>query len=80
MVDKAKAPANPASVVAATGKTVAMPYKDMASAVKDKFKKLGGEERAFSFLTKGFKAAAWRKRTDAAAKAREAAEADEDGV
>lgn len=59
---------------AAKPKPVSFPYKTLEAATKDKFKRLGGPEKAFAYLVKGYKASAWRKRTELAAKAREAAE------
>jgi hypothetical protein len=53
---------------------VTFPYANMGEATKDKFKKIGGPDQALRFLKKGYKAVEWRKRTDAAAKAREEAE------
>jgi hypothetical protein len=55
-------------------KPIAVPYKDMAAAVKDAFKKFGGPEKAFTLLVRGFKTVEWRKRTDRAARERAKAE------
>jgi hypothetical protein len=53
---------------------VTFPYKDLAAAIKNKFAKIGGQDKAFAYLVKGFKSAEWRKRSDASARARDAAE------
>lgn len=55
-------------------KQVLFPYRDMPTAEKDAFRKIGGPDKAFTFLVRGFKTAEWRKRTDASARARDAAE------
>jgi hypothetical protein len=55
-------------------KQVTFPYKTLDIAVKDKFKKIGGPEKAFAFLVKGFKSVEWRRRADKAARARDEAE------
>jgi hypothetical protein len=53
---------------------VKFPYRTLDEAVTDAFKKIGGPEKAFTYLVKGFKTAAWRKRAERNAKAEEAAE------
>lgn len=55
-------------------KPVSFPYKSLETATRDSFKKIGGPDRAWAYLIKGFKSAAWRKRTDAAARVRDEAE------
>jgi hypothetical protein len=47
---------------------VTFPYESLAAATKDKFAKLGGPDRAFKLLVKGFKSIEWRKRADANAR------------
>ena len=49
-------------------KPVKFPYASLEAATKDGFKRIGGPDKAFAFMAKGFKATAWRKRHDASAK------------
>jgi len=43
---------------------VTFPYTTFSEASKDKFKKIGGYEQAFRYMTKGYKAIEWRKRAN----------------
>lgn len=45
-------------------KPVRFPYKDLAATQADGFKKLGGPDRAFKYLVKGYKSTVWRKRAE----------------
>jgi hypothetical protein len=57
---------------------VVFPYATLDAAVKDAFKRLGGPEKAFALLVKGYKTSAWRKRAEENAK--EADEAAKEAV
>jgi len=46
------------------GPEVDFPYASIEAAIKDEFKRIGGNEVAFKFLVKGFKTVAWRNRAD----------------
>ena len=55
-------------------KPVKFPYSNLDTALKDKFKKIGGPDAAFRYLVKGFKTAFWRRKTNANAREAEKAE------
>lgn len=55
---------------------VELPYANMKDAVKDHFEKIGGVEKAYKFLRKGYQDSVWRKRWEERAKKR-AKEEDE---
>jgi hypothetical protein len=61
----------PAENTKSAAKPITFPYKTLEAATKDHFKKIGGPEKAFAFLVKGFKTVAWRKRTETSARVRE---------
>jgi hypothetical protein len=49
------------------------PYISMAAAYKDKYAELGGPDKAFSLLIKGYKSVVWRRRHEQRVKEQEAA-------
>lgn len=57
------------------GEKVSFPYSSLEEARLDHFEKLGGPEKAFRLLVKGYKTYLWRKRADSNAK-RQDSEAD----
>jgi hypothetical protein len=50
-------------------KPVRFPYRDLAAAQADEFRKVGGPDGAFRYLVKGYKSVAWRKRSELNVKA-----------